>query len=137
MTESQWSSTKTAGIIFVNRSALIASMSTRKGRNVQFPKTNCQYSYRETRKRSHGLIENWRAISQVNADTKIISKVIASVIRNALPYIIHSNYTGYVKDRYISETLRSILDFMDLTEKENIPGLMISFDFCKAFEALE
>jgi len=119
------------GILFVNRS-LIASMSTRKGRNVQFPKASCHHSNRKTRKRSHCLIENWRAISQVNVDTKIISKVIASVIRMLYwPYIIHSNHTGYVKDRYFSETVRSILDITDFT------GLMIWIDFCKAFDALE
>ena len=37
-----------------------------------------------------------------------LSKVIASRIKNVLPYIIHSNQTGYVKDRYIGETVRSI-----------------------------
>ena len=55
------------------------------------------------------LIENWRPISLVNVDAKIISKVIASRIKSVLPYIIHSNQTGYVKDRYIGETARSIL----------------------------
>ena len=63
--------------------------------------------------------------------------MIASVIKNALPYIIHSNQTGYVKDRYVSETERSILDIMDFTEKENIPRLMILIDICKAFDTLE
>ena len=77
------------------------------------------------------LIENWRPISLVNVDAKIISKVIASNsrIKNVLPYIIHSN-----QDRYIGETVRSILDIMDFTEKENIPGLMIFIDFRKAFD---
>ena len=53
------------------------------------------------------------------------------------PYIIHSNQTGYVKDRYIGETVRSIFDIMDMTEKENIPGLMIFIDCRKAFDILE
>ena len=63
--------------------------------------------------------------------------MIASRIKNVLPYIIHSNQTGYVKDRYIGETVRSILDVMDFTEKENIPGLMMFIDFLKAFDTLE
>ena len=33
--------------------------------------------------------------------------------------------------------LRSILDIMDFTEKDNIPGLMIFIDFRKAFDTLE
>jgi len=83
------------------------------------------------------LIENWSPISLVNVDAKIISKVIASRIQNVLSYIIHSNQTGYIKDRYIGETVRSVLDIVDFTGKENIPSLMIFIDFCKAFDALE
>ena len=80
------------------------------------------------------LIENWRPISLVNVDAKIISKVIASRIKNVFPHIIHCNQTGYVKDRYVGERVRSILDIMDFTEKENIHGLMIFIDFRKAFD---
>ena len=75
------------------------------------------------------LLENWRPISLVNVDAKIMSKVIATRIKNVLPYIIHHNQTGYVKDRYIGETVRSVFDVMDLTLKENVPGLLIFIDF--------
>ena len=37
------------------------------------------------------LIENWRPISLVNVDAKIMSKVIATRIKNVLPGIIHYN----------------------------------------------
>ena len=53
------------------------------------------------------LIENWRPISLINVDAKIISKVIAVRVKNVLPNIIHHNQTGYFKDRYIGETVRS------------------------------
>ena len=83
------------------------------------------------------LIENWRPISLVNVDAKIISKVMATRIKNVLPHIIHCNQTGYVKDRYIGERVRSIFDIMEYTENENIPGLLIFIDFQKAFDTLE
>ena len=44
---------------------------------------------------------------------------------------------GYVKDRYIGETVRSILDIMEFTDKENIPDILIFIDFKKAFDTLE
>ena len=53
----------------------------------------------------------------------------SSRIKNVLPNIIHHNQTGYVKDRYMGETLRSVFDIMDFTAKESIPGLMIFIDF--------
>ena len=86
---------------------------------------------------SHSLIENWRPISLINVDAKMMSKVIASRIKNVLPHIIHHNQTGYIKDRFIGETIRSIYDIMDWTVKENIPGLMIFIDFQKAFDSIE
>ena len=39
-------------------------------------------------------IENWRPTSLVNVDAKIISKVIATRIKNILPHIIHCNQSG-------------------------------------------
>ena len=64
-------------------------------------------------------------------------KVIASRLKNVLPNIIHHNQTGFIKDRYIGETVRSIFDIMEFTLKENIPGLMIFLDFQKAFDSVE
>ena len=84
------------------------------------------------------FIENWRPISLLNVDAKISSaKVIATRIKTMPPNIIHHNQNGYVSDRSIEETVRSIFDIMDFTDKENIPGLLIFIDFQKAFDTLE
>ena len=83
------------------------------------------------------LIENWRPISLINVDAKIISKVIAVRVENVLPNIIHHNQTGYVKDCYIGETVRSIFNIMEFTDHENIPGILIFIDFKKAFDTIE
>ena len=79
-------------------------------------------------------MENWRPIL---LDAKIMSKVIATRIKNALPNMIHQNQTGFIKDRYIGVTVRSILDIMDFTAEENIPGVLIFIDFQKVFDSLE
>jgi len=42
-------------------------------------------------------------------------------VKSVLLNIIHHNQTGYVKDRFIGETIRSIYDIMDYTVEENIP----------------
>ena len=83
------------------------------------------------------LLENWRPISLVIVDTKIMSKVIAARVKKVLPSIIHYNQTGYVKDRFIGEAMRSIVDIMDFTDKENIPGSLLFIDFQKAFDSVE
>jgi len=86
----------------------------------------------EKSRKDRVLLENWRPISLVNVDTKIMSKV-----KKVLPRIIHYNQTGYVKDRFIGEAMRSIFDIMDFTAKENIPGLLLFIDFQKAFDSVE
>jgi len=92
----------------------------------------------EKKGKDRSFLENWRPISLVNVDAKIMSKVLAIRIKNVLPNIIHHNQSGFVEDRYIGETVRSIfLDLMDFTLKENIPGLMIFIDFHKAFDSIE
>ena len=99
-------------------------------------KTGCNYSACEKRK-DRTLLENWRPISLVNVDTKIMSKVIAARVKKVLPSIIHYSQTGYVKDRFIGEAIRSIFDIIDFTAKENIPGLLLFIDFQKAFDSVE
>ena len=91
----------------------------------------------EKKGKDRSFLENWRPISLVNVDAKLMSKVIATRMKNVLPSIIHHNQTGFIKDRYTGETVRSIFDIMDYTAKENIPDLLIFIDFHKAFDSLE
>ena len=51
----------------------------------------------EKKGKDRSLLENWRPISLVNVDTKIMTKAIAWRIKTVLPDIIHQNQTGYVK----------------------------------------
>ena len=91
----------------------------------------------EKKGKDRSFLENWRPISLLNVDTKIMTKVPATRIKEVLPSIIHHNQTGYIKDRYIGETIRSIFDIMDFTLNENISDLLIFIDFHKAFDSLE
>ena len=48
------------------------------------------------------FIENWRPISLLNVDAKIMSKVIAARIKEVLANVIHSNQTGHVKHNLVT-----------------------------------
>ena len=82
-------------------------------------------------------LENWRPISLVNVDAKIASKIIANRIKCCLPDIIHYNQSGFIKDRFIRETARSILDIIDYTERSKLPGILMFIDFEKTFDSIE
>ena len=82
-------------------------------------------------------LKNWRPISLLNNDYKIVTKAVALCLEKVLPTIISSNQTGYVKGRYKGESIRIITDMMSFTEKKNIPELAVFLDFEKAFDSIE
>ena len=82
-------------------------------------------------------LENWRPISLINVDAKIASKVISVRVIKVLPETIYCNHTGYVKGRFIGEAARSIIDVIDHTKKQNIPGILLFIDFEKAFDSID
>ena len=81
-------------------------------------------------------VQNWRPISLLNVDYKILSKCLAERIKPLLPKLIHYNQTGFVKDRNITDNLRTILDILEDTKNKNMHGLLMTIDFEKAFDSI-
>jgi hypothetical protein len=80
-------------------------------------------------------LDNYRPISLLNVDLKLISHVLAQRLRKVLPKIINVDQTGYVQHRFIGFNLRQIQDIIDYADINNIA---ISFvDFTKIFGSLE
>ena len=91
----------------------------------------------EKKGKDRNYLENWRPISLRNVDAKIATKVIATRIIPVLPDIITSIQTGYVKGRFIGKAVRSIIDVVDYTKEQNIPGILLFIDFEKAFDSFD
>ena len=79
----------------------------------------------------------WRPISLLNQDYKLLAKLIAERIKISLPYLINEDQSGFIKGRYIGKNITSLLDILHYTEANDIPALLISIDFEKAFDKLE
>ena len=73
----------------------------------------------------------------LNVDYKIISKTIANRLKVVLPKLIHHNQVGFFTGRNIVENLTAISAILDYTKDFNVPGILISVDFHKAFDSLE
>ena len=82
-------------------------------------------------------LSNWRPITLLNVDSKIATKAIAKRLEASLPKLVNPDQTGFIRGRYIGENIRLIIDAMEFTKTHNIPGIMVSLDFRKAFDSLE
>ncbi len=82
------------------------------------------------------LMKNWRPITLLNTDYKLIAKILSSRLQNVLPNIINSDQSGYLKDRFIGDNIRLLEDLSTYTNLLNIPGIIISIDFEKAFDSV-
>ena len=65
--------------------------------------------------RGKRFIKNWRPISLLNVDLKIISKAFSEKLK-VLPDLISSQQTTYVKNRHIGESRRLISDVTEITK---------------------
>lgn len=50
---------------------------------------------------------SYRPISLLNVDVKILAKMLAERLESVLPLIIHSDQTGFIKNRLLSHNIRS------------------------------
>ena len=90
----------------------------------------------EKKSKDKRCIANWRPISLLNVNAKIASKAITSRLENVLSDLISADQSAYVKRRNIFDAVRIIGDIMDYTKLRNLPGLMVTIDFEKAFDSL-
>ena len=86
--------------------------------------------------KDRSLLKNWRPISLLCVIYKLASGSIAERLRHTLDSIISNCQTGFIKGRFLSDSTRLIYDILHVTEKNNIPGLLMLIDFEKAFDSL-
>jgi exonuclease III len=81
-------------------------------------------------------LSNWRPLTLLNTDYKILSKAIANRIKTHLKDIISEDQNGFIQGRYIGINIRKIEDILQFTCKNNLPGYIINLDFEKAFDTI-
>ena len=91
----------------------------------------------EKKDKDKRFIKNWRPISLLNIDIKLLNKSLATKLKNVLPNIIRSDQTAYVYVRFIGQSARLLSDILEITNNLNIGGYMITMDIEKAFDSMD
>jgi len=81
-------------------------------------------------------LKNWRPVTVLNVDYKLLTKTLADRLKFVLPDIIHEDQCGYVMGRLIGQNIRIVQDLIEFTKLHNIEGFLIFLDFEKAFDTL-
>ena len=66
------------------------------------------------------FLKNWRLISLLNVDYKILAKALTNRLTTFLPLLIDEDQTGYVKQRFIGNNIRIIEDVVIYTKQNNV-----------------
>ena len=90
----------------------------------------------EKKDKDKRLIQNWRSISLLNVDVKIISKALSKRLKNVLLSPISGKQSAYVDGRFIIEGGPLIADVLQTTNMLKLNGMLITIDIQKAFDSV-
>ena len=82
-------------------------------------------------------IRNWRPISLLNLDYKILSKVLAERLKIVMHEIISEDQKGCIPGRFIGDNIRHIDDLLYEIENQSENSIILMLDQEKAFDRVE
>lgn len=80
---------------------------------------------------------SYQLISALNADYKLLAKVLATRLETLLPSITNSDQTGFIRGRFSSHNVRRLLNLIHFSLVYSSKALVESLDAKKAFDRLE
>jgi len=81
-------------------------------------------------------IDDYRPITLLNADYKILARIIANRLKPLLPDIIHPNQYCGIQGNSVFEAVASIRDAIAYAEVTKKPLCIVSIEFNAAFDGI-
>ncbi len=83
------------------------------------------------------LLKNYRPISLSNVDYKILAFILANRLHKVISSLISPEQTSYIKERYIGQNVRFLIDVIEYAKSNNKTGILLFLDFEKAFDSID
>ena len=74
-------------------------------------------------------IANWRPITLLNTDYKLLTKTLAGRLKSVLPCVVHPNKNGFVPQENIFFSSHTIGDIIFYCKKENLDLILLALDY--------
>ncbi len=65
-----------------------------------------------------------------------MAKSFSNRLQEVLPFLIDSDQSAYLKDRFIRENVRLLQDLAFFSKENNLHGIILNIDFEKAFDSV-
>lgn len=82
-------------------------------------------------------LENYRPLSLINSEYKIVTKILANRLKRAIGTIIAPNQAYSILGRDIADTICTIRDVVGSMGEDREGGIILCVDLNKAFNRLE
>lgn len=83
------------------------------------------------------FLDNWRPITLINNDAKVLAHVFAQRLKKCLHEIIDECQSGFMKHRHISNNIRLVLDLIDYKDLLEDSPMICFIDYYKAFDTVD
>lgn len=88
------------------------------------------------KKNDRNEIENYRPITILNTDYKILTKVLAIHLAKIAPLLLHKSQAGFVPGRSIVDQTKLIEVMIDYAETSEENGQIVALDQEKAYDKI-
>jgi hypothetical protein len=82
------------------------------------------------------LIKNWRPISLMNVDVKLLSAALANRLKPMIPHLVSKEQLGFVQGRLITDGTKLLQYIVEEASKHEKPAIVAAIDFEKAFDSI-
>ncbi|CAM2116767.1 unnamed protein product [Caretta caretta] len=82
-------------------------------------------------------LRNWRPVSLLSTDYKIVAKAVSLRLGSVLADVIHPDQTYTIPDRSIFDNLFLVQDLLELGRRDSLSFALLSIDEEKAFDRVD